>query len=134
MIIHAIILLVACYLLWKKGDYQNYWAAICLTAQYTTLLGVFHAVPGAWTAFAFIYGLSAWGFVIYSQTYVGRSLGVLSSIMGIICIFAAWGWIGSELGQGVWAINAYNWTGWLEVCQTLIIITTAVRNDTARLY
>ncbi|MCP4182305.1 MAG: hypothetical protein GY761_03175 [Hyphomicrobiales bacterium] len=134
MFAHATILILACYMLWKKGDYQNYWAAICITGQYTSLLAVFYAVPDGLTAFAAIYGIAAFGFMNFSQTYVGRTLGILSGVMGILCIFAAWGWLPSEQGQGVWGVNVYNWTGWIEATQTLIIMITAANNDTARLY
>ncbi len=134
MFAHATILIIACYVLWQKGDYQNYWAAICISSQYVALLAVFYAVPDALTAFAFIYGMSALGFMNFSRTYVGRSLGILSGVMGIICIFAAWGWISSEQGQGLFASNVYNWTGWIEATQTFIIMITAANNGTARLY
>ncbi len=134
MLAHALILLIACYMLWQKGDYQNYWAAICISGQYVALLAVFYAVPDALTAFALIYAITAWGFVVFSQTYVGRALGILSGVMGIVCIFGAWGWIPSEQGQGIWAVNVYNWTGWIEATQTLLIMFTAANNDTARLY
>ncbi len=131
---HATILLVACYILYQKSSARNYWAAVCLTGQYTALLGVFFAVPDAFTTFAVIYGLAAWGFLKFSQTDIGRWLGILSCVQGVICIIAAWGLIGSELGQGIWAANVYNLTGWLEAMQTVIIMIVAAKNDTVKFY
>ncbi|MCP4108311.1 MAG: hypothetical protein GY749_22675 [Desulfobacteraceae bacterium] len=131
---HATLLLIACYILYQKGNPRNYWAAVCLSAQYTALLGVFFAVPDAFTAFALVYSLAAIGFLNFSQTDVGRWLGILSVIQGVLCIVAAWGWIGTELNQGMWAVNVYNWTGWLEATQTVIIMMVAMKHDTVEHY
>ena len=96
--------MVSMMAIYANGDQRDYWAGVCIAMQ--TIL-VWWQIDSL-LAIAAIYVLAGATFLVFSVKVSGVALGVVSCLMAMLTIFAYWGYLPHEKGQGI-AFNYYHW-------------------------